>query len=233
MLAGEDVPGWYGKLPSLGDFASRRLPENMLHGLDEWLQRVMSHSHEHFAADWLDTYLQAPVWRFVLGEGTLDALVWAGILLPSVDRVGRYFPLVLCGALPTLDVSTPVLERLDAWMSALEEAARTALDPAAGVAEFEARLGNCLIPEISPIQPSLLGQALARGETFVTLEGESGKAFPGALGDVAASAARVLFASNSLWWCNTPQGSAGGFACRGLPSGAVFARMLQYPSADG
>lgn len=228
MLSGDGMPGWYGKLPVLGDFASRRLPQGLVTAWDAWLQRGMAYSQEHLAAAWLDSYLKAPIWRFVLGEQTLDSEVWAGIVLPSVDRVGRYFPLTLCAALPDFNFSTEALAALDRWMLALEEVARAALDPQSALADFEARLAACPPPLMPSSPASVLGQALALGESFVLLEVAGAQGLPGLLGDVAASAARGLFAPCSLWWCCDPDGAAGGFACHGLPSPAVFARMLQY-----
>ena len=35
------IPGWYGKLPSLGDFASRRLGADFIPPWDAWLQEVI------------------------------------------------------------------------------------------------------------------------------------------------------------------------------------------------
>src|SRR5262249_35940975 len=38
---GAAIPGWYGKLPSLGDFASRRLPVEFVKAWDSCLQEVI------------------------------------------------------------------------------------------------------------------------------------------------------------------------------------------------
>ena len=35
-MTGATVPGWYGKLPALGDFASRRLEPGWIAGWDGW-----------------------------------------------------------------------------------------------------------------------------------------------------------------------------------------------------
>ena len=84
--------GWYGKLPALGDFAQRRLEQDFIVGWDTWLQSVIVDSQRILGGNWLSAYLRAPVWRFVLAPGVVDSRNWSGILLPSVDRVGRYFP---------------------------------------------------------------------------------------------------------------------------------------------
>jgi type VI secretion system protein ImpM len=223
--------GWYGKLPVLGDFASRRLPQGLITAWDAWLQHGMSYSQEHLAAAWLDSYLSAPVWRFVLGERTLDTQLWAGIVLPSVDRVGRYFPLTLCAALPAFSFSAGALAALDEWMFALEEVARSGLDPQIAVEDFDARLAACPLPLIHSSPASVFGEALARGDIFIPLAAPGAGGLPALLGDVAGTASRTLFAHNSLWWCANPDGATGGFACHGMPSAAVFASMLQYSPA--
>lgn len=228
MLPGDSAPGWYGKLPALGDFASRRLPQSFVAGWDGWLQRGMAYSQEHLGAAWLDAFLTAPVWGFVLGERTLETQTWAGIVLPSVDRVGRYFPLTLAAPLPGFGFSAEALAALERWMDGLEEAARAGLDPQATVEGFDALLATCPPPLLPAPQDAGLGEALLRGDAFVRLERPSARGLADLAGDAAAHATGTLFAPYTLWWCRGADGTAGGFACHGMPSAAVFARMLQY-----
>src|SRR6185436_4475037 len=89
-IAPSRAPGLYGKLPARGDFMSRRLDADFIAGWDEWLQRVMRESREALGERWLECFLSAPVWRFVLPAGMYSKPGWVGIMLPSVDRVGRY-----------------------------------------------------------------------------------------------------------------------------------------------
>lgn len=92
---------WYGKLATVGDFASRRLPPQPLEALDHWLALGLAGWRERAPAQWLDDYLAGPLWRFAWPTGTLPGTeALAGVLMPSVDRVGRYFPLALLHALP-------------------------------------------------------------------------------------------------------------------------------------
>ncbi|CAL96505.1 type VI secretion system-associated protein TagF [Azoarcus olearius] len=228
MLPGESAPGWYGKLPALGDFASRRLPQGFVAAWDGWLQRGLAYSQEHLGAAWLDSFLTAPVWRFVLGERTLDTGAWAGIVLPSVDRVGRYFPLTLCAPLPAFSPTAATLGALTRWTAALEDVARAGLDPLATVDSFDASLAGCPAPLLPATPPSALGDALLRGDAFVRLSGGDGAGLPVVAGDAASHLGAALFAPYTLWWCSGDAGAADGFACHGMPSAAVFARMLQY-----
>ena len=58
--------GWYGKIPALGDFASRRLPDEFTQRWDAWLARAIETSQAALGGAWLDTYLSGPLWRFAL-----------------------------------------------------------------------------------------------------------------------------------------------------------------------
>src|SRR4051812_38574466 len=83
--------GFFGKLPSHGDFIRRGVSENFVNVWDSWLQECMVESRRALDARWLNVYLTSPIWRFVLCDGVIGAASYAGILLPSVDKVGRYF----------------------------------------------------------------------------------------------------------------------------------------------
>jgi type VI secretion system protein ImpM len=127
-MTGQAGPGFYGKFPELGDFVNRRLPRAFLDPWDEWLQSAIAISREQLADKWLDLYLNAPVWCFVLSGGLCGELPWAGLMMPSVDRVGRYYPLTLATSLP-LDVNPFQLSIAGRnWFEQSTEVMLTALD---------------------------------------------------------------------------------------------------------
>jgi len=120
--------GLYGKLPAYGDFIFRNLNSSFITPWDEWLQHFISGSQEQMGDDWLDIYLTSPIWRFVLSPGVIDSNIWAGLMMPSVDRVGRYFPISL---VKPLDANiNPVKFMLDqkSWFDELEAQCLSALD---------------------------------------------------------------------------------------------------------
>ena len=126
--------GFYGKLPSEGDFVTRRLPWEFTSAWDDWLQQGMQASREALGAAWLERYLSAPIWRFQLAPGVCGPAGWRGLFFASVDRVGRYFPLTLAFA----DGSGPALAALrdDDWL-AIEDAALAGLSPTLPIDEFD------------------------------------------------------------------------------------------------
>ncbi len=91
--------GWYGKLPSLGDFASRRLPHALATEWDTWLRAGMDELRTLNAQAWPEAFVAAPVWFFMApAQVTGNAVI--GALAPSMDRVGRYYPLTIMAAAP-------------------------------------------------------------------------------------------------------------------------------------
>src|SRR5688572_25136309 len=96
--------GFYGKLPSHGDFLRRRVSDAFVDAWDAWLRECLTASRGALGARWLDVYLTSPAWRFVCAAGACGPVPVVGLLAPSVDQVGRYFPLTLVAELPT-DVS--------------------------------------------------------------------------------------------------------------------------------
>jgi len=179
------VPGFYGKLPSEGDFVTRRLPWDFTTPWDEWLQRGMLASREALGARWLERYLAAPVWRFRLAPGVCGPTGWCGLFFPSVDRVGRYFPMTVAVAEPAVPGSSSpaapssLIEPEAAW-TALEDAAMAALDPACTADLFDRAVHALLLPPCGP------GSAALPGPGAVSLHTEGGPAVPRATHVLAA-----------------------------------------------
>jgi type VI secretion system protein ImpM len=135
------VPGWFGKLPSQGDFVSRRLPDAFIQGWDDWLQRSLASARDQLGDAWLDCYLVAPIRRFWLAPGLLGGEGWAGVLMPSVDRVGRHFPLTIAlavGRSPADSLAAALAA--GAWYRAVDTVARLVLDIDFSVNDFEREL---------------------------------------------------------------------------------------------
>ena len=96
--------GLFGKLPSHGDFLRRRASDGFVDHWDGWLRECLPASREALGERWLDLYLTSPAWRFACAANACGPDPVIGLMVPSVDRVGRYFPLTLVATLPT-DVS--------------------------------------------------------------------------------------------------------------------------------
>lgn len=227
-------PGWYGKLSTLGDFASRRLPPAVQQTLDRWLSDVVDSSRHQLADEWLQQYLDSPLQRFVLGPEVIDRGWWFGAMMPSCDNVGRYFPLVVLQPRPVPPVEHAGLDHLERWWQRVGEALLETLSDEVDVERFDRALAE-LPPWPPPREapgwpapwPDASGSASGTGVARLPAACTPGDLVQG----LAAADWMRRLRGHSLWWSWRPQG--GESTCRivdGLPSGAVFAAMLG-PSA--
>jgi type VI secretion system protein ImpM len=228
------IAGWYGKIPSLGDFASRRLPPSFIDPWDAWLQRGLAFSREALAERWLDVYLNGPVWHFALLPGVGGSDGWIGALMPSVDRVGRHFPLTFALQRPTAaDVLAAPAHARD-WFAALGAIALACLDIHCQPEHLEARLADLPYPD-RPVHAASAGERLATwwpgaANTPLLLYPPT----PGAIADVLADAGMARLAEDganvSLWWHEaTAQTCARLMLFRGLPARGDFVLLLDDP----
>lgn len=222
MSAPTDMnPGIYGKLPSYGDFVTRRLPTTFLEPWDQWLQESVADSRDQLGERWLETYLISPVWRFALSAGTAGQPPWAGLLMPSVDRVGRYFPLTLACPLPVSSNPFDIATASRAWYDPAEQLLLSCLDDDFDLAAFDERVMELGAP---PAKLNAGNQhASPWGARRMPLPADISKACPALLHQTLEE----LFFAFSLWWT---QGSdivePSLLLCQGLPPSHGFAAML-------
>jgi type VI secretion system protein ImpM len=119
--------GLFGKLPVRGDFVQLGLPGSFVRPWDAWLQHAMAGSQARMGDAWLPAFLESPVWYFVLPGGMCGTGAVLGLLMPSVDRVGRYYPLTLAAVFPP-GAGVPGPDIAGPWLEASEAAGRAALD---------------------------------------------------------------------------------------------------------
>lgn len=148
MNAPEYTTGFYGKLPSEGDFVTRHLPWSFTEPWDKWMQQAMARARSDLGERWHDLYMSCPVWRFLLGPDICGKQAWIGLWFASVDRVGRQFPLTVARPLPCMPTALDTLVWLGGWLDALEDVALTALEPATRADELAARLAHIPAPEL-------------------------------------------------------------------------------------
>lgn len=103
------MSGFYGKIPARGDFVGGGLPPAVVDALDGWMRACLAASRDTLADDWEPCWMEAPVWRFY---APVAGVLLGGVWLPSIDRVGRTFPLVLAADAASAGPT---------WMEAAEE----------------------------------------------------------------------------------------------------------------
>jgi type VI secretion system protein ImpM len=225
--------GFYGKLPSHGDFVSRSVNDVFVDRWDNWLQLSVARSRNDLGDAWLDLFLTSPVWRFALQGGFIGGAAWAGLLMPSVDRVGRYFPLTVVAELsPAID---PLLVSVAAagWFDWVEAVARRALQQ--DILDLDALRAELGASEEMLVDERLVGGAVAAAAIGFPTSGALWRFNAGAGADVGRFYARLAgaltgdaLAPLAIWW------SAGSehvdpsiLMTRGLPPAEAFEDFLR------
>jgi type VI secretion system protein ImpM len=199
--------GFFGKVTSHGDFVARRLAPSFQRPWDEWLQGGLRESRVALGETWLATYMNSPIWRFALAPGVCGDQGWAGLLMPSVDRVGRHFPLTIAA---TVTPPLACLMRHQAWFNRIEALALASLREDFSLDALDFDLCALGVPD-SPDAPAPSGAVIA---------------FDGRQPDLHALANAAL-QGRSLWWTDgSPRVAPCLVVCAGLPEPAAFTALL-------
>ncbi|WP_231758724.1 type VI secretion system-associated protein TagF [Microbulbifer elongatus] len=221
--------GIFGKLPAHGDFVQRDLPGSFITPWDEWLQRAVHGAREIIGEGWLDYYLTSPIWRFAFSPGVLDGQSWVGVLVPSVDSVGRYFPLTLAAAQPASVNPFTLMTDDRAWFQALSELS------------IEALQNGLLVDQVLERFPAWAGKSVTQSQGHIALQSASdnsqGLISVSGGGDVEDAYPLLLetlmkpnASSYSLWWCAGSQHlNATSMLCPGLPDPSTYCSMIGAP----
>jgi type VI secretion system protein ImpM len=236
LITGLSEVGFYGKLPTHGDFLRRRVSDAFVGVWDGWLQECIAASRAALADRWLDVYLTSPVWRFGCAGGTCGPAPVMGIVVPSVDRVGRYFPLTLVVELPrTADIVAAASEGEAFFTQAERLVVETLTSDQIDFVAFDEeviRLGTGLEPFAQPtelIQGSEVAAVLSdrARESQWQLPMGSRLQLTNAFGRMLSQRLATLYEPLALWWT---EGSANVepscLVSSGLPHPDTFAAML-------
>jgi type VI secretion system protein ImpM len=225
-------PGWFGKLPSLGDFASRRASDKFVRVWDAWLQRALSDIRLVYGEAWQEVYLRSPAWQFIIFPGLLDSGTgYAGVMMSSADKVGRNFPLtVVCEVSSAQSLLGPVIGKSN-WHRAVQGLMSAAIKTAMPLEQFEQQLAALPYPETehAAIDPSAmaLGAALSaahRGEAQIARLASS---LPQAFTGTAQWQLLHQLQGYALWWTVDTAGSTYLLPHRSQPDSSTYSAMLQ------
>lgn len=234
MVIKSGVVGWFGKVGPLGDFATRRFSEAQTGRFDAWLSDLMLESRRLLGEQWTNVFLAAPLWRYAWAPGVLDDSWWFGVLMPSCDAVGRYFPLLLGQSRRHPPQDGIALDHLELWWERLAQAALMTLTNPCTIDSFETSLS-----ELPPWPTARAGMSSMVVPGFPdAVAGAPGQevafAWPASIGLAEVTtrlASRSLMAQLqgwSVWW---PHGNGRAAApmtlIKGLPDGETFVRLMR------
>lgn len=198
--------GAFGKMPSAGDFFRLNTPGGFVRVWDAWLQQVLLDGRAAYGSGFDAHYMTAPIWRFTLPAGLGGSGKVMGVMMPSVDRVGRRFPLTLMAGLPGQGAVALYHFGEAALFERLEDVALDALEDTM----TKDRLAETLA-EI-PAPAARVAAPLAASDMAVVLAGAHGTE------RLTAAAAGARLAGCSLWTA-VLDGEPRTLACNGLPQG--------------
>jgi type VI secretion system protein ImpM len=206
--------GFYGKLASRGDFVSRALPQSFIGPWDSWLAAGLLASQGSLGAEWLNVYLVSPLWRFVLAPGVCGPDAVVGVVMPSIDRVGRYFPLTVAALLDHDSDPASVIGGPDTWFEQVEALLLGTLEVGASFERFSDGLETLAAPACRP---------RSEGSGFAGLQRFSATDPQTRISVLAEQACEGA----SLWWGRGSERiSPGLLRCQGLPAAGDFAQFL-------
>ncbi len=218
--------GFYGKLPMVGDFVSRRLPNDFIRSWDSWLQSAIAASREELGEDWLQSYLTSPIWRFLLSPGLCGNQAVAGIMMPSVDRVGRYYPLTLAVLFEPSFQFPFLLTSGNTWFEQLEDAAFMGLEGNLDLNAFDQLVQT--IPSFSLPVSAFTEQQRSTEKKTVHITLDSCQQIGDGFVELSANLLSSFMPGFSLWnSTGSEHVKSELFACQGLPPIACFSGFLK------
>ncbi len=223
--------GFFGKLPAKRDFVAVNAGRRFLEVWEAWLQAGVATSRQLLGAGWSDAYNRAPIWRFWLGADFCgEAMI--GAFAPSVDGVGRSFPLAVFVGEGQESLPPPELDVNEEWFEAAEAILLDALEPGVSLEAIARKVAAMPAPslqsragEVADLEELPEGGVLIRGvDRRLSLAFLAARRF----------GHRRIFASQSFWWTIGGEGFPSlALSLVGLPPPTRFADMLTGAFASG
>jgi type VI secretion system protein ImpM len=208
--------GYFGKVPPTGDFVSRNLDNAVKEGFDRWLGQGLDKSRAQLKDGWLNSFLTAPVWRFLLDRQLDGGKLVAGIMMPSVDKVGRYFPFSLLIELENAPVDSFFLAGCDQLLGQFEDLLLSALSEDFDLDYFDYQVGMAA--------RKFVGKDLADGAQAVSRFD--------LLRELDRQLQRLQPSGSSVWWTDGAEHRKPDFLIHeAMPVSGAFASMLRDPDA--
>jgi type VI secretion system protein ImpM len=219
----------YGKLPTKRDFIAAGVPREFLAVWEPWLQGSVSASRVNLGDRWQAAFLTAPIWRFWLGSDLCGVDV-IGAFMPSLDGVGRYFPLTLIAcADPGFGIAPPESDAQEAWFTAAEALLMSALD--------HDRTFDAVMADLADLPaPMQIAQDETSGDFIGDGDSRTGEPDFAAIFEALRKGDHgSIYGSATFWWTLGGEGFAPMALCRRrMPDPYLFPSMLtgKHPQYD-
>jgi type VI secretion system protein ImpM len=222
--------GYFGKTPILGDFIKYNLPRSFIEPWDDWLQSAIYQSKEELQTLWLDYFLTSPIYFFALTPGICDENSWLGLIMPSVDSAGRYFPLTLCR--PVNEQANPftTLSSNLVWCDKAEQLLLSSLKNNFSIEQFNEGIRELdqSINQIS-VQPNVVDDINEPFRNQLTMRHplDSLASMPGIYNSLLHNVLSETCFAYSIWWTSGSKAVTSSFLLsKSLPPAESFAAFL-------
>ena len=217
--------GLFGKLPAKRDFVAEEAAGEFLSVWEAWLQGGIAASKMALDRGWASAYLGAPLWRFRLGPAVCGFEV-VGAFTPSVDGVGRHYPLTIFDAAAPGDAFSAAGDPVAApWFDRVEAKLLAALEPDLDFAAFLADLKSMPLAPRAPAPTADPEIREARDCLFAPAPGEDG--FAAAFEALEGERRRQADLGSCHFWTIGGEGfAAQALDCGRLPDPYGFDRFL-------
>ena len=218
--------GLYGKIPSKRDFINIAASRHFLSFWEPWLANCLAESRAMLGEEvWRQAFCEAPAWRFVLDARLYGGRVF-GAFTPSIDAIGRYFPLTLVAQEDAQALcAAPEADGCQIWFDAAEQLLLSVLDDDLAREQIDAGLGS-----LGAMNPGL--QAVDNGPAAKSLQFarlDDAEAAAQTLEQIFAAGRAQIGAASAVnyWWTlghETYKPRA--LVYKSMPDSAHFAAML-------
>jgi type VI secretion system protein ImpM len=216
--------GFYGKLPARGDFLSRGLAQSFIDPLEGWMQLAIAKSRAALGVEWLDRYLTCPIWRYAFSRGVCGDAAYVGIMMSSVDSIGRYFPFTIACPVDDGLAIIEIAQREEDWFARAEDIAVAGLEDDIDLEDFARAVNALSLPDSS-------GSAITAGYANGTRVNVYSYGEPELAGSAMQRALSAMLGDRhpcfNFWWTTGGAGFSPRLLCAsGLPDPVVYLAML-------
>ena len=227
----EATAGFCGKIPAHGDFVSRNLPDEFLTPWNQWTQTVIGASQEQLENLWLETYLTSPIWRFAVSPGACCSKGFCGIMIPSVDKVGRYFPFTMIEFID--DEPLSIMRNGYNWFTRAQQVMLRGLEEDISIEDLLAAaselpiLANTVQKKTTKSTQNYSIETPHHNRQTLTLPLESVEDTNPLMPGIAQILIKRMFPQHTIWWTEGSERiQPTMLVCEGMPPISGFSAML-------
>lgn len=216
--------GLFGKLISKRDFIAVNTPKDFLLPWEAWMQGGLSASKNTLEGAWLAAYLAGPLWRFWLGGDVVGSAV-KGVFMPSMDGVGRHYPLTVFAAAEAGKAFPAPFEGADtAWYEAAEDFLLATIDHPEDYDAVLAKLAELEIGETVTAQTA--ADVLDQHGAQILAAAEDADVLASLVALDAERLRREARGRSYFWTVGGPDFRPTAITASGLPSPHIMSPML-------